>query len=186
MNNIVKVSRAIRIVLVIAALFQISLWGYFSLLPQMTDSQTFENGVFHVLLSADFEGMESEAQQLRSAGIDPGLWLNTPPTVFFLFLYSLLFGLFGHYQQGDIFGTAVTGQIRKIGLSVILWPVIQILYPPVVIVSFKLAGVLEHGSINIALGSNTLTMMATGVMITVVGWVMAEGAQMKKEQELTV
>ena len=102
------------------------------------------------------------------------------------FLYWSLFRLFSQYQQGDVFSTQSTGLIRQIGLCLLLWPLVSFLYPPMIIIFLKLLGVVEHGEIGLLFGSSEFRMLALGVVVTLVGWIMQEAQKLKEEQELTV
>jgi hypothetical protein len=186
MKKIKLVSQTIRVLLVIAALLQASLWAYFGFVTEKMDYQTVSQDELSLIISTKFEGMESAAQQIIEIDMNPQLWLTTPGTLIYLILYALLFLLFSQFYKGHIFSLQTATFIRRIGLCVVAWPLLLTLYPPVLILCLKFTGALEHGEIAIGLSSNDLNKLATGIMVMVVGWVMEEATKLKEDQELTI
>ncbi len=169
-----------------AIIVQSAFWIYFCFFSGATQGASVGNEGAQLSFSAQYEHLASTAEQIHSAGLNPYFWLKTPSSVFYLFVYGLLFALFGLYQQGKTFSPKAAIRIQQLGICAILWPIFESVYPPVLLVTMKLAGVIQHGEISIGFGSDQLGIMATGVMIMVIGWVMKEAHHISKEQELTI
>ena len=194
MNKIQRVSQTIRILLVLAIVAQISVWLFFTIaspngIPMDRPSQTQNEPdaeSMDLALSNHFEGMEWAAKQLLELDMNAQLWLSTPDMIIQVVIYWTLFLLFTQFYKGQIFSITTVSHIRRLGLWVLLWPLILSVYPILLILSLKLFGVLEHGEISISLGSDDLATFISGAMIMVIGWVMHEAARLKDEQELTI
>jgi len=114
------------------------------------------------------------------------LWLSTPGMIIQIAIYWTLFLLFSQFYRGQIFSSDAVFYIRRLGLWVLLWPVVLFIYPPLLIGGLKVIGLLEHGELSISLGSDDFAKFIAGAMIMVVGWVMHEATRLKDEQELTI
>lgn len=186
MNKIVSVSQFIRVLLVIAAILQLGMWSYFSFFMDGISSEGVDIHSASLNLVFSFDDLRSEADQVASAGLNPVFWLTIHNTVLKLWMYSLLFSLFARFSRAEIFAHATVIQIKRIGQLLIIWPVVEMIYPGLFLLTLKLLGLLEHGEINLALGTQHLGTMASGLMIMVVGWVMAEATRLKNEQDLVI
>lgn len=185
MDKIKVVSRLVQIMLVLYALVHISLWAL-SVVEQPTLGSTNQPDTNGVYITTNFKGMESEAAQLTAIGMNPRLWLNTPGALFQLAIFSFLFLLFQQYRLGSIYSLEAVTQIRRIGYCTIIWPLFEVLYGPGLIIGLKLSGVIEHGDLTFSFNNDGLEMLAIGLIITVVSWIIAEGRHMKEEQDLTI
>lgn len=186
MKKICSISQTIRVLLAIAMLFQCLLWGYFSIFSTEQTTSDTSSESYRLYLESNFQGMEVTAQQLIDSQMNAHLWLNTPGTLFHLVLYYLLFKLFTQFYHGNIFSLSVSQKIRQLGIWVLIWPVTLIVYPPLLVISLKITGILEHGELEIALGSDHLSMVIVGAMISVIGWIMEEASRLNQEYELTI
>lgn len=186
MKKIRSISQTIRVLLVIAILFQCLSWGYFSIFTPDSAALETSSDSYKLYLESNFEGMEVVAQQLIASQMNAQIWLKTPGTLFHLVLYFLLFKLFTQFYHGDIFSLSVSQKIRQLGIWMLVWPITLIIYPPLLVIALKITGILEHGELEIALGSDHLSMIIVGAMISVIGWIMEEASRLKQEQELTI
>ena len=187
MNKISRVSFYIKFSVLLMALGHFALWLYTllsqdSALSSTLDHQSGASLGMHLV----FDDYKSEVAQLNAIGANGLLWLFLPDMAFFGFLYWCLFSLFAQYQQGDVFSSQSANLIRRIGMCLLIWPLVSFLYPPMIIIALKLAGAVEHGEIGLLLGSSEFRLLATGVVVTVAGWIMQEAQKLKEEQELTV
>ena len=188
MSKIVVISQIIRIALVLGIAPQVGLMLLLSFQSNMGDSSEHTARIFgidiHTFIST--EAHESEAAQLISAGLNPNFWLLVHQFIYQFTLYGLLFVLFTHYRNGNVFTTSSVSGIRKIGICIMVMPIINIIYPPLLIVVLKLTGLLEHGEINLGIGTDGLSAFISGAMIMVVGGVMAEASRLKNEQDFVI
>lgn len=186
MQRIRLISQTIRVLLVVAFLLQCAIWFYFSLINVDEQRHRTTREDVEIYVTSHFEGMEVTARQLMQREFNAHLWLSTPKTILHLVLYFLLFRLFTQFYRGSIFSTSVSRQIRQLGLWVVFWPVLLIVYPPLLIGTLRVAGVIDHGELEIALGTDQMSTLVAGVMISVIGWIMEEASWLKQEQELTI
>ncbi|MGD1020544.1 MAG: DUF2975 domain-containing protein [Verrucomicrobiia bacterium] len=89
-----------------------------------------------------------------------------------------LYRLFGNYATGNIFTTESAGQIRQLGVTVLLLVGVNILFE-VAAVAFALYP--RNHMIGFSLNS-----LVTGFVIIVISWFMQMGAEMREESELTI
>jgi hypothetical protein len=89
-----------------------------------------------------------------------------------------LYRLFGNYATGNIFTTESAGQIRQLGITVLLWFGVNILLDVTAIAFVRPSP--THG-IQFHFDS-----LITGFVIIVISWFMQMGAEMREENELTI
>ena len=87
-----------------------------------------------------------------------------------------LYRLLGNYGRGDIFTTESAGQIRQLGITVLLWYGANILWAVT-------AAAVEPSPFSIQFRSESLV---TGPIIIVISWFMEMAAEMREENELTI
>lgn len=185
MKKISRVSRIVQVVLVLYAIIHILLWASSIISPSLSEvSQgTSDAGLF---IQHNMEGKESESAQLVAANMNPRLWLTTTDTLFQLSIFYFLYLLFQQYRLGYIYSLVAVNQIKRMGYCFMLWPIFDLCYGPLLIISLKLLGIIEHGELKFSLNNENLEMLAIGLMLTVVGWIIAEGKKLKDEQDLTI
>jgi hypothetical protein len=84
--------------------------------------------------------------------------------------------LFGNYGRGDILTGESAGQIRQLGITVLLWYVANILWAVT-------AASIEPTPFSIQFRSDALV---TGPIIIVISWFMGMAAEMREESALTI
>ncbi|HTS18724.1 MAG TPA: DUF2975 domain-containing protein [Verrucomicrobiae bacterium] len=87
-----------------------------------------------------------------------------------------LYQLFGNYGRGDIFTTESAGQIRQLGITVLLWYGANLLwaFTAVAVQRTPVVGQFHSDS------------LVTGPIIIVISWFMEMAAEMREENELTI
>jgi hypothetical protein len=185
MEKIIKVSQFIRMFVIVVAIIHIGI-GLFVAINLDTDPSmlAMEEEVSPFELRYDIDS--SEAKQLAAIDMNAMIWLESPIYIIYLMIYWFIFRLFSEYREAKIFSVDAILQLRNLGVTFIIWPVFAALYPPLLIISLKALGILEHGEINLGLGADDLSIVIMGLMLTVVGWIMGEAQKIKEEQELTV
>ena len=86
--------------------------------------------------------------------------------------------LFGNYGRGDIFTGESAGQIRQLGVAVLLWCGANILLDVAAVTIDP-----THLPMSIQIHFDTLV---TGLIIIVISWFMEMAAEMREESELTI
>lgn len=185
MNKISFASRIVQIVLVIYAALHIYMWAFSIVEPHFAQTEKGSEN-YEVSVKVDIENLAPEYQQLANANMNPALWLNTPNTLFQLAIFLFLFLLFEQFRHGNIYSQTVISQIKHIGHILIFWPVFELIYGPLLIITLKVIGIIEHGEINVSLNNEGLEILAIGLMLTVASWIVAEGKKLKDEQDLTI
>jgi len=102
--------------------------------------------------------------------------------VILLKLFFHLQKLFGHYAEGRIFEKQNVHEIRQIGVTVLLFPVlwIALAIAPNFIPAEGRTALLESD------GAGPLMELIAGAVILVVSWIMDVGREMREEQDLLV
>lgn len=100
-------------------------------------------------------------------------------------MYKLIC-LFKLYEQGWIFQLANVRCFRNLSRTLIVWFIAQIISKPMMSVALTLH--LPPGKRQVILGFGTpdLAILLVGCILAVITWVMEEGHQLQKEQDLTV
>lgn len=97
-------------------------------------------------------------------------------------LFFHLQKLFGHYAEGRIFEKESVQQIRQIGVTVLLFPVLwlSLAIAPNFIPAEGRTALLESD------GAGPFMELIAGAVILVVSWIMDVGREMREEQDLLV
>jgi hypothetical protein len=95
--------------------------------------------------------------------------------------------LFSSYSKGKIFTTEANGQIKKLGVTVCLWPLCQVLC----ILFGYIAVHLTYGTIRMIntppdKSVSILIPLILGAFIIYFSWVMETGREIREDQELTI
>jgi len=110
-------------------------------------------------------------------------WINgLAVSGIFLKLFFHLGRLFEHYTQGTIFGRENVAQIRQIGITVMMFPILWILVaiaPAFIPVDGRTA-LLEYD------GAGPLPEFILATIILVVAWIMDVGRDLREEQDLWI
>lgn len=193
MEKISKVSRVVKLLVAVAAIINVAMFVTTSFVQQHSISSdasgfvsTQTNSQSQLILSV-LRDLSKEELFIQENTGGWGLFLGTlPELVLSTLLCWFLFLLFHLYQQGHIFTVDATQYFRWIGLLLILWPAIELVYLNLFLVGMRLLGLADTVTLTIGIGTDDLKIMATGLMLTIVAWIMTEGVRLREEQELTI
>ena len=188
MEKISFYSRLIKWAIVTGAALHFAVWTIAIFTQNSLPTSQDDSATASITLFTDYklDAFTSEITQLSQAGMNGLFWLSLPQVVLYIFIYWSLFQLFSCYQKGEIFAISAIQKIRLTGRLFILWPIVNFVYGPLLIFICKMLGLLEHGEINIGLGSDDFRLIVLGVMLSVAGRIMHEAKTLQEEQELTV
>lgn len=112
--------------------------------------------------------------------------LGSVDVVFYAALYYLLFQLFSLYRQGSIFEDSNIQYFKLIGYCLLAWVITDLLYPALVVLVIRFADLSDDMPLFFEFGSDELWRLLCGLMIYVIGWIMAQARTLQQEQELTI
>ena len=112
--------------------------------------------------------------------------LGSVNVIFYAILYYFLFRLFSLYQLGSIFEDSNIQCFKFIGYSLVAWVVTDLLYPILVVLVIRFTGLSDVMPLFFGLDSHDLWRLLCGLMISVIGWIMAQARTLQQEQELTI
>ncbi|NQZ07218.1 MAG: DUF2975 domain-containing protein [Algicola sp.] len=112
--------------------------------------------------------------------------LGSVDVVFTTVLYYFLFRLFSLYQRGSIFEDSNIQCFKLVGYSLMAWVVADLLYPVLVVLVIRFTGLSDVMPLFFGIGSEDLWRLLCGLMISVIGWIMAQARTLQQEQELTI
>jgi len=99
--------------------------------------------------------------------------------------------LFGLYADGEIFTVASVQQIRKVGISILLFAAL-FLFNILGNVALIVAGQQDIAIVHLGeasspiINGNSISTILGGVIIIMISWIMDVGREMREEQDLTV
>lgn len=186
MKKISVVSLFLCIAFAIASFIHVGIWLYFVFFSTEGNATLLDTASTNISFIFTLSGFESEINQINNSGLNPEFWLTIHRLLYQLAIYGILFLLFNQYRKGDIFSFASVIHLRRLGLCVLFWSVVEIMYPSALILTLKQIGRLEHCEISFGIDASNVETLATGFIILVIGSIMAEAARLKDEQELVI
>ena len=207
MHKIQSISQAIRILVLFAAMLNIVVWLFFAytegeqIIAGSASTTTASEGLNHDLatnttaadkrpteLNIELKANLPEEQRhtLSSASLNPALWLPLAETLVTTLICWTLFAVFSQFQAGQLFTIQVVWQLKRLGLLLMLKPVIEVFYTNLLLLTIRLLGMVESVSLTFGFGSDDLKVFTVGLMVFAISWVMAEGLKLREEQELTI
>jgi len=188
MNNISKVSKFIKVLLLFIAAMQFSVYLILFLFGNTTGSVgevSFNYLGMSSSIQVDFDG--ALAQALAEQDFNPVSILGIADSIPYLLMYFFLYKLFSLYQQGLIFTEENIQYIKNIALVFFAWIAINIFYPALVVLVLRLSGAAKESlPLTIHFGSTELRYFVIGSIIYVMAWIMKEALSLQKEQELVI
>lgn len=187
MDKIVRLSRLVNILVIVLAAIHISI----SLVGAFGGFDAYQSGDnSHWILSwlsfSFISGDTSISNQFTNAGLDALMWMTLPSVIFYSFIYWIIYRLFCEYQAQRIFSEKACNLIKSIGTTLLVWPIFNLFYYPVLLVVLRLSGQLEEVSITLDFGSDDLMQIGAALIVIVVAWIMKEASKLQQEQELTI
>lgn len=189
MNNIVKVSRVIKSLLVLILIGHIGAFMFAANSDDTHHVYKVENAageqVFSKTLSVP-RTWQAYAESLQAEGFNSILLLVGPELILYGLIYWWLFRLFDRYQHGEVFMPSSIRFIRNIGTCLLIWPLFTILYPILLTLLIRASGLSEDLPLFVSFGSSEMVKLLLGLIIFVHAWIMHEACSLKQDQELTI
>ena len=187
MEKIVRLSRLVNVLVIILAFAHISI----TLLAIFDAFDAAQSGAnMHWLLTwLSFSVTVDDtsiAQQLNEAGLHSVFWMSLPSLIFYTFAYANIFFLFSEYQRQQIFSSKAIDCIKRLGIALLLWPLFNLIYYPLLLVFLRVTGQLEQATLTVEFGTDDLMQIGAACIVIVVAWIMKEANKLQQEQELTI
>ncbi|HEX2548669.1 MAG TPA: DUF2975 domain-containing protein [Gammaproteobacteria bacterium] len=115
-----------------------------------------------------------------------GCLVSFIPLIINMYIVYALIQLFKLYEKGEIFTLKHIQWIRHIAYALLIGQIIQPFY------QFAMGIVLTHNNpphhryASITLDQTNIGILLTALLIILISWIMAEGYQMRQEQQLTI
>lgn len=191
MSRISKVSKIVRIWLVLAIFFQVAIYAALLFFTEQNATN------FHISIDGGFDvagpfatpsGNESDlGKALIEQDFNALALLGWVDVLIYCLLYFFLYRLFSLYQQGQIFTQSNIHQFKCLGYTMLAWVLIDLIYPNLLVLVLRLSGLApEPLPLELSVNSTDLKQLMIGLMIYVIGWVMTEAKTLQQEQELTI
>jgi len=194
MDKIRKISRIVKVMLLTAGTLNLVLWLLASLMLNQqiqnspADTLNVERSIeiLGIDMSFIYEGDSEEEQSIYRAGYNSILLGSAAEITLQSLICLFLYRLFSDYQKGQIFSPSTSNHLRRVGLILVMEPLVTMIYINIVLVTLRLSGALEVVELNFGLRSTDLFTITAGLMIYVISWIMMEAAIINEEQELTI
>ena len=108
-----------------------------------------------------------------------------PTSVSIYGIYTLR-KLFTLYQQGIVFAEDNVNCFRKLGFTLIIWVVANLLFTPLMSIVLTYNNLPGERSVTVGIGSSDLATLITGAIVVTISWVMSEASKLEDEQAHTV
>jgi hypothetical protein len=191
LSRISKVSKLVRWCLLFVCLIHIG--SYVATLalaePSATGHQiALEVGTQTFTISVTSEDADSPlGKALAAENFNILAILGSVDLLFYAVFYFLLFRLFSLYQRGDIFEEGNIQCFKLFGFGLLAWVITDLFYPVVVVLVIRFGGLSDVVlPMFFNIGSSELIRLLCGLMIYVIGWIMAQARTLQQEQELTI
>lgn len=191
MSRISKVSKIVRVWLVLAIFFHVTVFAALLFFAEQNASNfqiSFDGGFNTTGPFATSTGDESDlGKALIKQDFNVFALLGWVDVLIYCLLYFFLYRLFSLYQQGQIFTQSNIHQFKCLGYTMFAWVLIDLIYPNLLVLVLRLSGLAtEPLPLELGISSNDLKQLMIGLMIYVIGWVMAQAKTLQQEQELTI
>jgi hypothetical protein len=115
-----------------------------------------------------------------------GIIISIPSTALIMFGLYLMISILKNYEQGQIFILKNAKFFRKLGITIILWKIVDIICSSLITLVTSLQNAVGERVLTISFGSNDFYTFVLGGAIILIGWVMTEAHNMHEEQALTI
>ncbi len=190
MSKISRLSQCIRYLIFFLAVLQLLAFVLVATLGENTDfgqQALVDFGLFYSVFNIEFNHSWQEmGQHLKQENFNTTLILGTAELLPYMLIYFFLLRLFSYYQNGEIFTSNTIHCLKMLGKTLLLWLVINLIYPVIVTLFIRLTGLSDSLPIILNFGSTELNYLLIGSIIYVIAWVMQEGLLIKEQQELVI
>jgi hypothetical protein len=103
-----------------------------------------------------------------------------------LLIWYFLIGLFNAYRQGQIFISKNACLIRNIGLTQLIWQLVN--FPYQILMTFAMTSTQApgHHVITLTMTDHDVANIVSALIIILVAWVMQHAAELQQDQLLTI
>ncbi len=115
-----------------------------------------------------------------------GCLVSAIPMMVKMFLLYCLIKLFKLYENGDIFSINHVRYIRNIGYALLISQLIEPFYQFVMGFVLTMHNPPHHHFAAITLDQTNVGILLTAFLVILISWIMAEGCNLREEQQLTI
>ena len=115
-----------------------------------------------------------------------GFLANLLPIAFSMAALAYLAKLFGAFENGVLFEKANAAILKKAGWSLVWGQAAFLIYGACISLILTCRNPIGHRNITIFMGSHQFAMLAIGLTILLVSWILDEAAKMHEEQAATI
>lgn len=115
-----------------------------------------------------------------------GWCVSLLPLSLFMYANWILIRLFRLYEQGLIFHARNVRCFSRLSKVLIGWSLAGLLVDPLQSLALTLHHAAGSRTLVVSIGSDDITILLIGIILSVISWVMEEGRKIHEEQELTI
>lgn len=115
-----------------------------------------------------------------------GCLVSAIPMMIKMFLLYCLIKLFKLYENGDIFSINHVKYIRNIGYALLIGQLIEPFYQFAMGFVLTMHNPPHHRFAAITLDQTNIGILLTALLVILISWIMAEGCNLREEQQLTI
>ncbi|ARD45586.1 DUF2975 domain-containing protein [Colwellia sp. PAMC 21821] len=190
MLKISRISQYIRYLILFLAGLQLLAFILVALLGENTgvgQKVSLNFGLFYSDFNIDFNhAWQDIAKNLQQEYFNTTLILGAAELLPYFLIYYFLWRLFSYYQRGEIFTVNTIYCLKMLGKTLLFWLLLNLIYPVLVAVTMRIAGLSDTLPIILNFGSTELTYLLLGSVVYVIAWVMQEGLLIQEQQELVI
>ena len=141
-------------------------------------------GVFINFIPKNYQQLAEQSMLASTKML--GFIASLLPAIFTLWLLALLIRLFGRFQKQELFSLTNVATIRWIGFALLLGQLVMLPYQALLTAILSWHHGPGHRLMAISFSGSNLGIILIALLIILISWVMAEGAKLQQEQELTI
>ena len=115
-----------------------------------------------------------------------GFLIGAIPVVLIEFILYFLIKLFKLYAQAEIFSIQNVNYIKKIGNTLLITQIVAIICNGALSVVLTLNNPHGFRTLVLTISGMHISLILTAFIIILIAWIMAEGCQLRDEQQLTI
>lgn len=190
MLKISRVSQYIRYLIFFLAGLQLLAFVLVATLGENTgfgQQVTVDFGFFYSDFNIEFNhAWQDIATSLQQEHFNTTLILGAAESLPYFLIYYFLWRLFSYYYRGEIFTTNTIYCLKMLGKTLLFWLLLNLIYPVLVTLFIRFAGLSDSLPIILNFGSTELYYLLIGGIIYVIAWIMQEGLLIQEQQELVI
>ena len=115
-----------------------------------------------------------------------GFLIGTIPVIVIEFILYFLIRLFKLYEQAEIFSIQNVTYIKKIGSTLLISQIVILICNGLLSVVLTWNNPPGSRALTLTILGTNISMIFTAFIIILIAWIMAEGCQLREEQQLTI